>query len=167
MCFGSHLFAGNEFVRSHICSSGISKYFAYILFFLPVSMGDWCSSTYDIYCSRSLGPAKKKMCWHCSNAQFLTCKGLLGPSLVFSPSLYIYAMHLLSIYKNRQRVIVSNFVSLTSNKNIWPWHFFRFCHGFIIFGTQLQKTEVIAFFKCSLPIKLTANFLLLGPCFVS
>ena len=77
-------------------------------------------------------------------------------------------MRLLSLYKNRQRVIVPNFVSLTSNKNIWPWHFFYFCHGFIIFGTQLQKTEVkraICIFKCSLPIKLTADFSLTGSLF--
>ena len=45
---------------------------------------------------------------------------------------------------------------------------FRFCHGFIIFGTQLQKTEVkrvICIFKCSLPIKLTADFSLTGSLF--
>ena len=39
MCFGSHLFAGNEFVRSHIHNSERSKYFAYVLFFFACING--------------------------------------------------------------------------------------------------------------------------------
>ena len=35
-----------------------------------------------------------------------------------------------------------NLVSLTQNKDTWPLHFLRFCHGVTIFGTQLQKTEL-------------------------
>ena len=64
---------------------------------------------------------------------------------------------------------MSDLAFLTSNKNIWLWHFFRFCHGFIIiFGTQLQTTEVkraVCIFKCSLPIKLAADFSLTGSLF--
>ena len=33
------LFAVNEFVRSHICSSGINKYFAYVPLLSPLSVG--------------------------------------------------------------------------------------------------------------------------------
>ena len=74
-------------------------------------------------------------------------------------------MRLLSLYRNRQRVIVFNFVSLTSNKNIWPWHFFSLLPWFYYLWHSTVEDRGICIFKCSLPIKLTANFSLTGSLF--
>ena len=71
----------------------------------------------------------------------------------------------LYIYKNRQRVIVSNFVSLTSNKNIWPWHFFSLLPWFYYLWHSTAEDRGVCIFKCSLPMKLTANFSLTGSLF--